>query len=247
MAQTKQTDDKTRGATGLRPLAFAADPNPWAEGSCRVSQGRTEVLVTATLEERLPPWRRGARAGWVTAEYAMLPRATSERGRRESAAGRPGGRTMEIQRLVGRSLRAVHNFKKMGERLLVVDADVLVADGGTRVASINGASVACALAWRALKSRGVVATDPMEQLLAAVSCARVGDALVIDPDYAQDSAANLDANLVFAEDGALIELQFGAEGQNFSRGLVDEILTLGWSAAAEIFAAQREVLARRDS
>ncbi|MGR4000314.1 MAG: ribonuclease PH [Alphaproteobacteria bacterium] len=231
-----------RSPAGLRALSFQLNPNPWAEGSCRILQGQTEVLVTASLEERLPPWRRGARAGWVTAEYAMLPRATTDRNRREVIGGKQSGRTMEIQRLIGRALRAVHNLEAMGERLLAVDADVLVADGGTRVASINGASIACASAWHHLQQRRIVADNPMPKLVAAVSCAWLNDTLVIDPDYEQDKVADVDGNLVLDEDGKLIEVQLGAEGKRFNPDVLNQILNLAQAAAVEIIQAQRRAL-----
>jgi ribonuclease PH len=195
----------------------------YAEGSCLVKFGDTQVLCAATVEEKAPPWLRGQGRGWVTAEYSMLPRATLERTRREVTSGKPSGRTQEIQRLIGRSLRAVVDLKAMGERQIVVDCDVIQADGGTRTAAITGAWVALhdALAW--MKARSMVQGEALKDHVAAVSCGIHGGVPVIDLDYLEDSAAHTDGNFVMTGAGGLVEVQATAEGAPFS---TDELTTL---------------------
>jgi ribonuclease PH len=195
----------------------------YAEGSCLVKFGDTQVLCAATVEEKAPPWLRGQGRGWVTAEYSMLPRATLERTRREVTSGKPSGRTQEIQRLIGRSLRAVVDLKAMGERQIVVDCDVIQADGGTRTAAITGAWVALhdALAW--MKARSMVQGEALKDHVAAVSCGIHGGVPVIDLDYLEDSAAHTDGNFVMTGAGGLVEVQATAEGAQFS---TDELTTL---------------------
>jgi ribonuclease PH len=207
----------------LRPVSLERGVVKYAEGSCFVKFGDTHVLVTASLEERLPPWLKGQGRGWVTAEYGMLPRATSERTRREASAGKQGGRTVEIQRLIGRSLRSVIDLVALGERQITIDCDVIQADGGTRTASITGAWVALAdcLAW--MKSRDMVRQEVLRDHIAAISCGVYQNTAVLDLDYAEDSEAETDANFVIAGNGNLVEIQATAERTPFSE---DQFLTL---------------------
>ena len=207
----------------LRPVSLERGVVKYAEGSCFVKFGDTHVLVTASLEERLPPWLKGQGRGWVTAEYGMLPRATSERTRREASAGKQGGRTVEIQRLIGRSLRSVIDLVALGERQLTIDCDVIQADGGTRTASITGAWVALAdcLAW--MKSRDMVRQGVLRDHIAAISCGVYQNTAVLDLDYAEDSEAETDANFVIAGNGNIVEIQATAERTPFSE---DQFLTL---------------------
>jgi ribonuclease PH len=222
----------------LRPVTFTLGVQKWAEGSCRIRVGDTEVLCAATIEDRVPPHLRGKGSGWVTAEYSMLPRATTERTQRESTAGRVGGRTHEIQRLIGRSLRGVVDLSRLGERTVTVDCDVLQADGGTRTASITGGYVALAAA---------LITFGMERLLvgkvAAVSVGVVDGLPVLDLDYAEDHKAGVDFNVVGTDAGRYIELQGTAEGKAFSRDDLGQLLDLANAGLAQLFAAQAQVLA----
>jgi len=207
----------------LRPVSLERGVVKYAEGSCFVKFGDTHVLVTASLEERLPPWLKGQGRGWVTAEYGMLPRATSERTRREASAGKQGGRTVEIQRLIGRSLRSVIDLVALGERQITIDCDVIQADGGTRTASITGAWVALAdcLAW--MKARDMVRQGVLRDHIAAISCGVYQNTAVLDLDYAEDSEAETDANFVIAGNGNIVEIQATAERTPFSE---DQFLTL---------------------
>ena len=208
----------------LRPVTLDRGVVKYAEGSCFVKFGDTHVLVTATLEDRVPPWLKGQARGWVSAEYAMLPRATLERTRREATTGRQGGRTLEIQRLIGRSLRAVVDLQALGERQITVDCDVIQADGGTRTASITGAWVALhdCLGW--MKTRDMFrGADPMRDHVAAISCGICNGVPVLDLDYAEDSAADTDANFVMTGGGGLVEVQGTAEKKPFSE---EELLAL---------------------
>jgi ribonuclease PH len=227
-----------RGPDGLRPVTFTLGVQKWAEGSCRIKVGDTEVLCAATIADRVPPHLRGKGTGWVTAEYAMLPRATSERTERESTRGRIGGRTHEIQRLVGRSLRGVVDLTRLGERTVTIDCDVLQADGGTRTASITGGYVALAAA---LISHG------MERYLvakvAAVSVGIVEGQALLDLDYAEDSHAEVDFNVVGTDAGAYVELQGTAEGKPFDRAAMDGLLDLAGVGLERLFAAQAEAIA----
>jgi ribonuclease PH len=207
----------------LRPVSLERGVVKYAEGSCMVKFGDTHVLVTATLEERLPPWLKGQGRGWVTAEYGMLPRATHERMRRESAAGKQSGRTVEIQRLIGRSLRTTVNLEALGERQITVDCDVIQADGGTRTASITGAWVALADCLNWMKSRNMVKDGVLRDNVAAISCGIYKGTPVLDLDYAEDSEAETDANFVMTGDGRIIEVQGTAEKTPFSQ---DEFLSL---------------------
>ena len=211
-----------------------------AEGSCLVSFGDTRVLVTASLEERVPPWLRGKGQGWVTAEYGMLPRATHTRGQREAAKGKQSGRTQEIQRLIGRSLRAVTDLAKLGERQITLDCDVIQADGGTRTAAISGAWVALRLAVDGL---GLEA-DPLTGQVAAVSCGVVEGTPVLDLDYVEDSSAHSDGNFVLLGDGRIAEAQLTAEGAAFDEEALLRLLRLARIGCGEIFAAQRAAVGR---
>jgi ribonuclease PH len=222
----------------LRQIGFSLGVQKWAEGSCRIRLGDTEVLCAATIEDRVPPHLRGKGTGWVTAEYAMLPRATAERTQREATAGRIGGRTHEIQRLVGRSLRGVVDLARLGERTVTVDCDVLQADGGTRTASITGGYVALAAA---------LITYGMERLLvgkvAAVSVGIVDGVRLLDLDYEEDRRAEVDFNVVGTDAGTFVEVQGTAEGKAFSRGDLDGLLDLAGTGLERLFAAQAAVLA----
>ena len=228
----------------LRPVTLETGVNRYAEGSCLVSFGHTRVLVTASVEESLPPWLRGKGQGWVTAEYGMLPRATHTRGRREAAAGKQSGRTQEIQRLIGRSLRAVVDMKALGERQVLIDCDVIQADGGTRTAAITGAWVAMASALNYLKEEGVLKTDPILDQVAAVSCGVFADTPVLDLDYEEDSNAEADSNFVLTGSGDIVEIQATGEKRGFSRAEFDRLFVLAESGCAELFALQRAALGR---
>jgi ribonuclease PH len=234
-----------RGSRAMRPVALALDAIPHAEGSCLVEQGLTRVLVAATVEEKVPPFLRGLGEGWVTAEYGMLPRATLERTAREAARGRQSGRTLEIQRLVGRALRGVVDRKLLGERTVTLDCDVLVADAGTRCASITGAFVALALAAAALHDRKLVRKNPFREAVAAVSVGWIGDRAVLDLTYAEDASADVDFNVVGTSAGRYVELQGTAEGKPFGGGELRQLLGAAGRGLATLFAAQGRVLAGR--
>ncbi len=223
----------------LRAVTLEIGANPYAEGSCLAKFGATHVLCTATVEDSLPPWRRGGGKGWVTAEYGMLPRATHTRGQREAARGKQSGRTQEIQRLIGRALRACVDMKKLGERQIILDCDVIQADGGTRTAAITGAWVALKRACDYLREEGVLAVDPIVDQAAAVSCGIVKGAPVLDLDYGEDSGAEADANFVITASGGLIEVQATAEARAFSDEHFAELVRLAKKGAAELAAAQR--------
>ena len=227
-----------RAPGDLRPVTLTLGVQKWAEGSCRIRVGDTEVLCAATIADRVPPHLRGKGTGWVTAEYSMLPRATAERTDRESAKGRIGGRTHEIQRLIGRSLRGVVDLGRLGERTITVDCDVLQADGGTRTASITGGYVALGAA---------LITYGMERLLlsriAAVSVGIVNGVPLLDLDYAEDSRAQVDFNVVGTDAGTYVELQGTAEGKPFDRAAVDTLLDLAGTGLERLFEAQGEALA----
>ena len=210
-----------------------------AEGSCRIRMGVTEVLCTASVETRVPPFLRGTGQGWVTAEYGMLPRATHTRGDREAARGRQSGRTQEIQRLIGRSLRAVTDLKAMGEMSITLDCDVLTADGGTRCASITGAWVALHLAFRHCLTMNVIATMPLKDQVAAVSCGIWQGVPVLDLDYEEDSKAHTDANFVLTGRGGMVEIQGTAEGEPFSEPQLLDLLKLARHGTDELFRHQR--------
>jgi ribonuclease PH len=231
-----------RAADALRPIALERDVNKYAEGSCLVRFGDTQVLCMASVEERVPPFLRNSGRGWVTAEYGMLPRATNSRTDREAARGQQGGRTHEIQRLIGRSLRAVTNLAGFGERQIKVDCDVIQADGGTRTASITGGFVALHLAFQHLQRIGAIGTLPLTDHVAGVSCGIVGGAAVLDLDYAEDSSAEADANFVLTGGGGIVEIQGTAERAPFSAEAFDAMLRLARGGIALLVAAQRRAL-----
>jgi ribonuclease PH len=227
----------------LREVRFTRGWLSQAEGSVLVEFGQTRVLVAASVTEGVPRWRKGSGLGWVTSEYAMLPRATSTRTDRESIRGRIGGRTHEISRLIGRSLRAIIDYQALGENTIVLDCDVLQADGGTRTASITGAYVALADAVRWLRDRDLLTAEPLTGSVAAVSVGVVDGSSMLDLCYTEDSAADTDMNVVMTGDGAFIELQGTAEGTPFDRKLLDELLDLGATGCAQLTELQRAALA----
>ena len=232
-----------RAPEQLRPVKIELGVNVHAEGSCLIEMGRTRVWITASVEDRVPMHRRGSGQGWITAEYSMLPRATHDRGARESIQGRLGGRTHEIQRLIGRSLRAAVDMKGIGERTITLDCDVLQADGGTRTASITGAFCALYMAVKRMKDVRMIAELPVRQYLAAVSCGIVDATPVLDLDYTEDFQASTDMNCVMTEDGRLVELQATAEGAPYTRGELDAMLALGFKGIKELIVAQKRALA----
>ncbi len=223
----------------LRAVTLETGVNRYAEGSCLVSFGHTRVLVTASVEESIPGWMRGKGQGWVTAEYGMLPRATHTRGRREAAAGKQSGRTQEIQRLIGRSLRAVVDLKALGERQVVLDCDVIQADGGTRTAAITGAWVAMASALGYLRAEGVLKADPILDQVAAVSCGVFNDEPVLDLDYEEDSNAEADSNFVLTGSGTIVEIQATGEKRGFTRAEFDRLFALADGGCRDLFAMQK--------
>ena len=229
-----------RAPDQMRDLGFEPGFTRHAEGSCLVSFGDTRVLVTASVEDKVPPFLRGKGQGWVTAEYGMLPRATHTRGNREAARGKQSGRTQEIQRLIGRSLRAVVDLKRLGERQITVDCDVIQADGGTRTAAISGAWVALRLAVDGLK----LDQDPIAKQVAAVSCGIHGGQAVLDLDYIEDSAAGCDGNFVLTSDGAIVEAQVTAEGECYDEEGLLRLLRLARIGCNDIFAAQLKAVGR---
>jgi ribonuclease PH len=233
-----------RAPDQMRAIVMEPGFTRHAEGSCLVSFGDTRVLCTASVETNLPPWLRGKGRGWVTAEYGMLPRATHTRGRREAAAGKQSGRTQEIQRLIGRSLRAVVDLEALGERQISLDCDVIQADGGTRTASISGAWVALRLAVDGLLANKLIEKDPILDKVAAVSCGIYQGNAVLDLDYAEDSNAGSDGNFVLTGDGKLVEAQISAEGEVFDEEGLLRLLRLARIGCADIFAAQDEATGR---
>jgi len=232
-----------RAPDQLRAVTLERNVAPHAEGSCLVAFGSTRVLCTATVETVLPSWRRGQGLGWVTAEYGMLPRATGSRTRREAAVGKQSGRTQEIQRLIGRSLRAVTDMAALGENQVVLDCDVLQADGGTRTAAITGAYVALADAVEWMRARKLVTGNPLRDHVAAVSCGLYRGTPVLDLDYLEDSEAETDANFVMTGGGSFIEIQGTAEQQPFSRDQLDALMALAARGIADLVGMQRQVLA----
>jgi ribonuclease PH len=223
----------------LRAITLETAVNRYAEGSCLITAGHTKVLVTCTVEESLPGWLRGKGQGWVTAEYGMLPRATHTRGRREAAQGKQSGRTQEIQRLIGRSLRAVVDLKALGERQLTLDCDVVQADGGTRTASITGAWVALRLATKYLMEEGVLKADPILDQVAAVSCGVFNGTPVLDLDYEEDSNAEADCNFVLTGAGDIVEIQATGEKRGFTRAEFEKLFGLAEKGIGELFAMQK--------
>jgi ribonuclease PH len=233
-----------RDPDALRAVTLETGVNRYAEGSCLITAGHTKVLVTCTVEESVPGWMRGKGAGWVTAEYGMLPRATHTRGRREAAQGKQSGRTQEIQRLIGRSLRAVVDLKALGERQLTLDCDVVQADGGTRTASITGAWVALRQATRYLMDEGVLKTDPIIDQVAAISCGVFQGSPVLDLDYEEDSNAEADANFVLTGGGDIVEIQATGEKRGFSRAEFEALFGLAEKGIGELFVMQRAAVAK---
>jgi ribonuclease PH len=227
----------------LRPVRFTRGFTRHAEGSVLAEFGDTRVLCTASVEERVPGFLKGRGSGWITAEYGMLPRSTGERTQREAARGRQGGRTLEIQRLIGRSLRAAADLKALGERTITLDCDVIQADGGTRTAAISGAWVALHDAVRGLLDRGLLATDPLATQIAAVSVGMHQGVAVLDLDYAEDCSAETDMNVVMDGEGGFVEVQGTAEGKTFARAEMDAMLDLAATGIRSIMAAQRAALA----
>jgi ribonuclease PH len=228
----------------MRDLSFEPGFTRYAEGSCLVSFGGTRVLCTASIEDKVPPFLRGKGQGWVTAEYGMLPRATHTRGNREAAKGRQSGRTQEIQRLIGRSLRAVVDLPKVGERQIIVDCDVIQADGGTRTAAISGGWVALRIAVDKLLENKEILTDPIVTQVAAVSCGIHAGNAVLDLDYDEDSEAGCDGNFVLTADGSIVEAQVTAEGECYDEEGLLRLLRLARIGCSEIFAAQLKATGR---
>jgi len=224
----------------LRSVTLETGVNRYAEGSCLVSFGHTKVLVTASLEEGVPGFLRGKGQGWVTAEYGMLPRATHTRGRREAAQGKQSGRSQEIQRLIGRSMRAIVGLKALGERQISIDCDVIQADGGTRTASITGAWVALRIATRYLLDEGVITADPILDQVAAISCGVFNGTPVLDLDYEEDSNAEADANFVLTGKGDIVEIQATGEKRGFSEGEFEALFSLARKGIGELIAVQKQ-------
>src|SRR5690606_14822347 len=228
-----------RTPDALREVSIETGVNRYAEGSCLIGFGHTKVLVTASLEEGVPPFLRGRGQGWVTAEYGMLPRATHTRGRREAAQGKQSGRTQEIQRLIGRSIRAVVDMRALGERQISIDCDVLQADGGTRTGAITGAWIAVRQATRYLLDEGVIATDPILDEVAAISCGVFSGTPVLDLDYDEDSNAEADANFVLTGRGDIVEIEATGEKRGFSQGEFEALFSLARKGIGELVEMQR--------
>ena len=231
-----------RQLSDMRSVSIEIGVMKHAEGSCLIKMGNTHVICSASLEDRPPPFLKGTGQGWVTAEYGMLPRATHSRNRREAAAGKQSGRTQEIQRLIGRALRAGVDKQALGERQITIDCDVLQADGGTRCASITGGSVALRLAINKLLKTGEIISDPIIDHVAAVSCGIYAGQTLLDLDYLEDSEAGTDGNFILTGRGRLIEVQMSAEGSTFSRVEMGELLDLAEKGAAALVAAQKAAL-----
>ena len=226
-----------------RSILIETNVTKHAEGSCLIKIGDTHVLCTATVEDRVPPFVKGSGLGWVTAEYGMLPRSTGSRMRREAASGKQGGRTVEIQRLIGRSLRAGVDRVALGERQITVDCDVIQADGGTRCASISGGWVALKLAVNKLLKEGIITTDPLISPIAAISCGIYAGQPVLDLDYAEDSEAGVDGNFIMMGSGSMIETQISAEGSTYSRNQLNELMDLAIKGIGELIIAQEKATA----
>ena len=232
-----------RNLNESRSILIEANVTKHAEGSCLIKIGDTHVLCTATVEDRVPPFVKGSGLGWVTAEYGMLPRSTGSRMRREAASGKQGGRTVEIQRLIGRSLRAGVDRVALGERQITVDCDVIQADGGTRCASISGGWVALKLAVNKLLKEGIITTDPLISPIAAISCGIYAGQPVLDLDYAEDSEAGVDGNFIMMGSGSMIETQISAEGSTYSRNQLNELMDLAIKGIGELIIAQEKATA----
>lgn len=233
---------QSRAADALRPVSITRNFTKHAEGSVLIAFGDTQVLCTASVEEKVPPHKRGSGEGWVTAEYGMLPRATHTRGDREAARGKQSGRTQEIQRLIGRSLRCVFDLKKLGERTIHLDCDVLQADGGTRTAAITGAYVAAADAVKWLQTQGLIVHSPIIDAVAAISVGIVEGVPLLDLEYTEDSTCDTDMNVVMTAAGGFVEVQGTAEGVAFSRTQMDQLLQLADKGIRELVAAQKAAL-----
>ena len=232
-----------RNRDSLRSVSLEAGVSRYAEGSCLAKFGQTHVLCTASVDENVPRWMKGKGKGWVTAEYGMLPRATHSRNSREAARGKQGGRTVEIQRLIGRSLRAAIDLEKLGERQIIVDCDVMQADGGTRTASITGAWVALYQACEGLVAQGLLKENPVTDNMAAVSCGIVDGECRLDLEYVEDSAAQADANFVLTETGGVIEIQASAEETPFTADEMSELIRLAGVGISELCKLQKAALA----
>lgn len=232
-----------RNLDEIRSITIETNVTKHAEGSCLIKIGDTHVLCTATVEDRVPPFVKGSGLGWVTAEYGMLPRSTGSRMRREAASGKQGGRTVEIQRLIGRSLRAGVDRVALGERQITVDCDVIQADGGTRCASISGGWVALKLAVNKLLKEGIITTDPLISPIAAISCGIYAGQPVLDLDYAEDSEAGVDGNFIMMGSGSMIETQISAEGSTYSRNQLNELMDLAIKGIGELIIAQEKATA----
>ena len=229
-----------RNLDEIRSITIETNVTKHAEGSCLIKIGDTHVLCTATVEDRVPPFLKGSGLGWVTAEYGMLPRSTGSRMRREAASGKQGGRTVEIQRLIGRSLRAGVDRVALGERQITVDCDVIQADGGTRCASISGGWVALKLAVKKLLQEGTVTTDPLISPIAAISCGIYAGQPILDLDYSEDSEAGVDGNFIMMGSGNMIETQISAEGSTYSRSQLDELMDLAIKGIKDLIIAQEK-------
>jgi ribonuclease PH len=231
-----------RKADQMRDVSFTRGFTKHAEGSCLVKFGETHVLVTASLDEKVPPWLKGQGKGWVTAEYGMLPRATNERTRREATAGKQSGRTQEIQRLIGRSMRAVVDLKLLGERQITLDCDVLQADGGTRTAAITGSWIALYDCLKWMEARSMFTKWPLKDHIAAISCGIHGGSGILDLDYAEDSTAETDANFVMTGSGGIVEVQGTAEGEPFSQDMLITLLGLAHKGIGELVTLQKQAV-----
>ena len=229
-----------RNLDEIRSITIETNVTKHAEGSCLIKIGDTHVLCTATVEDRVPPFVKGSGLGWVTAEYGMLPRSTGSRMRREAASGKQGGRTVEIQRLIGRSLRAGVDRVALGERQITVDCDVIQADGGTRCASISGGWVALKLAVKKLLQEGKVTTDPLISPIAAISCGIYAGQPILDLDYSEDSEAGVDGNFIMMGSGNMVETQISAEGSTYSRSQLDELMDLAIKGIKDLIIAQEK-------
>ena len=232
-----------RSLDQMRSVSIERNVSRYAEGSCLIKFGETHVLCTASLEDKPPMWLRGQGRGWITAEYAMLPRATHTRSRREVSSGKPSGRTQEIQRLIGRSLRAVVDLAAMGERQITIDCDVLQADGGTRTAAITGGWVALHDCLKWMRSRSILKESPLRDHVAAISCGRIKGETALDVDYAEDSTAETDANFVITGGGLLVEVQASAEAAVFSEDNLREMLALAKAGVAQLVVLQKAAIA----
>jgi len=240
VATLLRTDGRRRDQ--VRPVKITREFIKYAEGSVLIEMGGTKVICTASVEEKVPPFLRDKGRGWVTAEYAMLPRATAERTQREAVKGKQGGRTLEIQRLVGRALRAVTDLSDIGERTIWIDCDVIQADGGTRTASITGAFIALADACAVLKKKSLIKKRPMTDYLAAISVGKVGGSVLVDLSYEEDAMAEVDMNLVMTGRGRFVEVQGTAERSAFEKKDLDEFLSLGWGAIQGLVELQKELV-----